>query len=52
MVLQELRILVETKTLVKDLPSAFALTMLGHAAGGAEFSFRNGSTLFGLDQVG
>lgn len=35
-----------------ELPKAFEFTMLGHAAGGGEFSFRNGSTLFGLAQVG
>lgn len=34
------------------LPKTFALTMLGDAAGGRTFSFRNGSTLFGSDQIG
>lgn len=34
------------------LLKALALTMLGHAAGGAVFSSRNGSTLFASDQTG
>lgn len=34
------------------LPKAFALTMLGLAAGGGAFSFKNGSMRFGSDQTG
>lgn len=34
------------------LPKALALTMLGLAAGGGTFSLRNGSTLFGSDEIG
>lgn len=34
------------------LPKALELTMLGDAAGGGTFSLRNGSTLFGSDQIG
>lgn len=34
------------------LPNAFEFTMLGLAAGGGAFSFKNGSTWFGLPHMG
>lgn len=34
------------------LPKAFAFTRLGLAAGGEAFSFKNGSTWFGLPHTG
>lgn len=34
------------------LPKVFEFTMLGHAAGGGAFSFKNGSTRFGLPHIG
>lgn len=35
-----------------NVPSFLALTMLGEAGGGTEFSSKNGSTWFGLAQIG
>lgn len=40
------------KICINILPKAFEFTILGHAAGGGAFSFKNGTTRFGSPHIG